>query len=66
MEELWTEEDESLLMEFKKEILIKPVMDRPDLNKRFYLKTDFSKFAFGAALCQADDKDEHLAEQEDQ
>lgn len=41
----------------KAEIQVHPILARPDLSKRFYLKTDWSKWAFGAVLCQPSDKD---------
>ena len=36
----------------KKVVLSKPVLQRADVNKRFYLKTDFSSTGMGYALCQ--------------
>jgi hypothetical protein len=38
----------------KQEILNGPVLKRPNWNRRFYLKTDWSKNAMGAVVLQAD------------
>ena len=43
--------------ELKANILSKPILQRANIRKRFYLKTDFSSKSLGFALCQpADDK----------
>jgi hypothetical protein len=57
VDSVWTKEDDELLEQLKQEITIHPILARPDLSKRFYLKTDWSKWAFGAALCQPSDED---------
>jgi hypothetical protein len=49
----WEEEDDDLLEELKEAILDKPVLKIPVPNCRFYLKSDWSKDAQGAVLCQA-------------
>jgi hypothetical protein len=51
---LWTEEDDTLFATLKQEIISGPVLKRPDPNRRFYLKTDWSAHAQGAVLLQAD------------
>lgn len=48
----WTESDNKLLEELKMDILKEPILQRPNPNLRFYLKTDWSKNAMGAALLQ--------------
>lgn len=58
VQELWEDADDKLLEDLKQAILDGPVLKRPDYNKRFYLKTDWSKHAMGAALLQAEDSDE--------
>ena len=54
MRSCWTAADQELLQELGAEILKKPILKRPDFNRRFYLKTDWSKDYMGAALLQAD------------
>lgn len=55
---IWTPEDDELLEDLKNAILEGPVLKRPDYDKRFYLKIDWSRHAMGAALLQADDDEE--------
>ena len=50
----WTIGHESVLKDMKQAILSDPILQRPDVNRRFYLKTDYSSRGYGAALCQAD------------
>ena len=50
----WSSIDDDLLQQLKKEILSEPILKRPNPNLRFYLKTDWSKGAMGAALLQPD------------
>jgi hypothetical protein len=52
MTALWSEEDDALFEEMKEAILSKPVLKRPDWNREFYVKTDWSSKAKGGALCQ--------------
>ena len=52
---LWTQEHANLLDELKSDILSKPVLARPNFDRRFYVKTDWSKDAMGAVLTQGDD-----------
>ena len=52
MSDAWKQEDEVLLEDLKTAILQKPILRRPDSSLRFYLKTDWSKNAMGAALLQ--------------
>eukprot|EP00978_Attheya_sp_CCMP212_P043377 scaffold282055_cov39-Attheya_sp.AAC.1 len=51
----------------KTHILSAPILQRANIRKRFYLKTDFSAVGLGFALCQPDDSPEALAamQQED-
>ena len=44
----------ALLEQLKEEIIHGLVLARPDYNRRFYLKTDWSKHGMAAVLCQAD------------
>lgn len=53
----WEKEDDDILEELKNTILSRPILRRPDSNARFYLKTDWSKHAMGAALLQPDTED---------
>ena len=53
LQALWTSEDDELMQTLKQEILDGPVIKRPDPNRRFYLKTDWSCDAQGAVLLQA-------------
>ena len=46
--------NDELLEALKKEILEGPVLKRPDPERRFYVKTDWSSTAQGAVLLQAD------------
>jgi hypothetical protein len=58
----WKASNEALLQELKEEILKGPVLKRPDSNRRFYLKSDWSAHAQGAVLLQAGcDKEEEEA-----
>ena len=45
----------------RRHILSKPILQRANIEKRFYLKTDFSALGLGFALCQPDDSDESIA-----
>jgi hypothetical protein len=54
MTRLWDDEHEKVLSELKRDILAGPVLARPDPNRRFYLKSDWSKEKMGAVLLQAD------------
>jgi hypothetical protein len=42
MDTLWNRADSALLEELKTKILSGPVLKRPDWNRQFYLKTDWS------------------------
>ena len=50
---LWTPAHSNLLEALKSEILSGPVLARPDAERRFYVKTDWSKDGIGAVLLQA-------------
>jgi hypothetical protein len=57
----WLSEHQELFEALKREILDKPVLARPDPNRRFYVKTDWCCDGMAAALLQADpDDDEAL------
>ena len=60
LESAWDEDDDNLLEELKNSILKEPILKRPDSSLRFYLKTDWSKMAMGAALLQPDTSEEAL------
>jgi hypothetical protein len=45
---------QDLYDKIKKQLLSAPILQRADIKKRFYLKSDFSSFALGFALCQPD------------
>jgi hypothetical protein len=51
---LWTPKEDSLIHVLKKAILTGPVLKRPDWDRQFHVKTDWSSFAKGGALCQAE------------
>ena len=51
---LWDPPDSTLLEQLKEEVINGVVLARPDYDRRFYLKTDWSKDGMAAALCQAD------------
>jgi hypothetical protein len=42
-------------------IMAKPILQRANIRKLFYLKTDFSSLGLGFALCQPDDADKLVA-----
>ena len=46
--------NEELLEKLKSEITTGPVLKRPNHNRRFFLKTDWSKDGMGAVLLQAE------------
>ena len=62
LEKEWKEEDDKLLEELKAAILSFPILRRPNPELRFYLKTDWSKNAMGAALLQPDQDDQRALE----
>ena len=49
---LWTPLEDSLVHMMKDAVLSGPVLKRPNWDRPFYIKTDWSSFAKGAALCQ--------------
>lgn len=53
-EEEFTSDHKAIFEQIRKYILSKPILQRADITKRFYLKTDFSKVGLGWALCQPD------------
>ena len=64
MRSVWKPKDQALLRELANEVLKKPIWKRADFNRRFYLKTDWSKDCMGAALLQADANSEKALEAE--
>ena len=56
----WLPEHQQLLDDLKKELLSGLLLARPNHNRRFYVKTDWSKMAMGAILLQAQDDDDSL------
>ena len=62
MAEQWKPTDDQLLQELKDAILSFPILRRPNTELRFYLKTDWSKNAMGAALLQPDEDDQRAME----
>jgi RNase H-like domain found in reverse transcriptase/Integrase zinc binding domain/Reverse transcriptase (RNA-dependent DNA polymerase) len=54
----WTNDDDDILSDLKESILSAPILRRPNSALRFYLKTDWSKDAMGAALLQPDEDDQ--------
>ena len=53
----WLDEHDDVLHKLKSLILSSPILARPDPDRRFYLKTDWSRYAMAAVLCQADEDD---------
>jgi hypothetical protein len=52
---LWQPEDEFILaQQLKQEVIDSVVLARPNYNRRFYLKTEWSCHGVGAVLCQVD------------
>jgi hypothetical protein len=49
----WTPACAELLTRLKSAIKSQPALQRPNWDRRFYLKTDWSKSGMGAVLCQA-------------
>ena len=56
--EFWLPEHQQLLEELKKELLSGLLLARPNPNRRFYVKTDWSRLAMGAVLLQAKNDDD--------
>ena len=56
----WLPEHQQLLDDLKKELLSGLLLARPNHNRRFYVKTDWSKMAMGAILLQAQDDDDSI------
>ena len=60
----WLPEHQQLLDELKKELLSGLILARPNPDRRFYVKTDWSRLAMGAVLLQTkSDEDSTLAEE---
>jgi hypothetical protein len=54
MDTLWNRADSALLEELKVEIISGPVLKRPDWNRQFYLKMDWSSKGMSAVMLQAE------------
>jgi hypothetical protein len=52
---------QALYKQIQDHLLSAPILQRADIKKRFYLKTDFSSKGLGFALCQPDDLELGLA-----
>ncbi len=64
IKDVWKDEDNKLRLQLLDEIKEKPCLARPDPNRRFYLKTDWSKHGKAAVLLQADPEDDIAKEAE--
>ena len=56
----WDAGHDSVLGDMKRAILSDLILQRPNSDRRFYLKTNFSSKGYGAALCQADNSEESI------
>jgi hypothetical protein len=54
----WLPSHEKLFEELKADVLAKPILLRPNYERRFYVKTDWSRLAMAAVLLQADPDDQ--------
>jgi hypothetical protein len=61
LDKIWKKEHQDLLDRLKRLIVGGPVLQRPDFDRRLYLKTDWSKDGVGVALLQAEDTPEARA-----
>jgi hypothetical protein len=52
---------QNLYDDIRNQILSAPILQRADIKKRFYLKSDFSSKGLGFALCQPDDSEAALS-----
>ena len=62
----WDWKHDAVLTDMKNAILSDPVLKRPSIHRRFYLKTDYSSRGYGAALCQAGTSAEEMAAERDE
>jgi len=62
---IWSPQDTALRLQLLNEIKEKPCLARPNINRRFYLKTDWSKHGKAAVLLQADLQEPAALEAED-
>jgi hypothetical protein len=60
----FNEECVKVFEDIRDHIMAKPILQRANIRKRFYLKTDFCSLGLGFALCQLDDADESIAAKE--
>ena len=63
---MWTKTEEDTFQFLKEAVLRKPILQRADHDKRFYLKTDFSSIGMGFALCQPSDEKEAIQAMDDE
>ena len=64
LDKIWKKEHQDLLDRLKRLIVGGPLLQRPDFDRRLYLKTDWSKDGVGVALLQAEDTPEARAAEE--
>ena len=64
LHQFWNSEDVGLKNQLLDEIKERPTLKRPDWNRRFYLKTDWSKNGKSAVLLQLDPESEEAARAE--
>jgi hypothetical protein len=55
--EEFKEECGKVFEDIRDHIMAKPILQRANISKRFYLKTSFSSLGLGFALCQPDGAD---------
>ena len=55
MQNLWTPKDQRLLERLKYDIVTGPALERPDLSRKCYINTDYSKYDMGVVLLQVDE-----------
>ena len=62
----WNIGHDSVLGDMEHAILSDPVLQRPDVTRRFYLKSDYSSRGYGAVLYQGDaSREARQAEQQE-
>lgn len=52
--DLWTPEHQEIVNDIVDEIQSRPILQRPNADMRFYLKTDWSSRGYAYCLCQPD------------
>ena len=58
IQELWTNSHSQILEEMKQAILLGPVLQKLNFDKRMYLKTNWSKYGMAVVLLQANNTSE--------